>query len=266
MKAVSLRIWALAAIVLLAGCTSEEPAPPEPEDNSTLGRVSGATVTPDIRPVGGVVVTMNPGNFETQSSLFGGFSFNNIPPGTYEITATHAEYDPASAIVVVVAGETAKPRLVMLRDVPPVPQNVTDTFPGFIPLSLGPADDASKDGQHQAGMGNCTCVFDVATRELMQTMVIEAVWSDSVEPAQPTRFRWTLTIDDNRTLSGAGSSPLLVHVQDADVGGWANATDLQVSLVPDEVWPAFEQRFTLFVTVFQVTPAPPGWSLVSGEA
>lgn len=262
--------WALCIVILLllAGCTTKEPTAPavDEENNSTLGRISGATVTPDIRPVNGVQVTMMPGNFETESNLFGGFTFANVPPGTYELTGTHADYLAANTTVVVVPGQTIKPRLVLKTDEPPVPQHVTDTFPGFIPLSAGPAEEATSEAQRQAGIGNCTCVFNIEPRQMMETMVIEATWTDSVGPAQPTKFRWTLTIDGNRTFMGAGAQPLLVHLNAADVGTWQNITSMELSLTPDEVWPAFEQRFTMFVTIFQVTPAPADWSFVADSA
>lgn len=262
--------WALCIVILLllAGCTTKEPtAPAEDSDNaSTLGRISGATVTPDIRPINGVAVSMMPGNFETESNLFGGFTFSNIPPGTYELTATHKDFLSANQTVVVVPGQTIKPRLVLKTDEPPVPQHVTDTFPGFIPLHTGPAEETTSEAQRQAGLGNCTCVFDIEPRQMMETMVIEATWTDSVAPAQPTKFRWTLTIDDNRTFNGAGAHPLLVHLNAADVGGWQNATSMVLTLAPDEIWPAFEQDFTLYVTIFQVTPAPPDWSFLDGDA
>ncbi len=263
MEAVPRWAWCLFILLILAGCTAKEPAAePTEASPSTLGNISGAAVTPDIRPIHGAIITMQPGHFETTSNLFGGFTFSNLPPGTYELTARHADHDDAVEVVEVAAGQTVKARMVLATDEPPVPQHITDTHPGYIPLSAGPAENVTAEAQSTAGVGNCTCVFDLEPRQHMQTLVIEAVWTDSLEPPEPTQFRWTLEVRDGLELTGTGTDPLLVHINADDVAGWTNITAMRLTLVADEVWPAAQQDFTVFTTIFQVTPAPEGWSFI----
>ncbi len=259
-------VFALVILLLLAGCSAKtpEPAPGEDPTPSSLGRISGAAVTPDIRPISGAQIAMQPGNFETKSNLFGGFTFENVPPGTYELTASHEDYVTTVEVFDVVAGQTLKARMVMQTDEPPVPQHFTDTFPGFFPLWAGPAEDPTAAAQEAAGVGNCTCVFDVATRAHLQTVVIEALWTDSAEPAEPTKFRWTLQVG-NLSLTDVMAKASPVHISAAELGDWGNATSMTLTIEPDDTWPAMDQDFTAYVTVFQVSAAPAGWSFIANS-
>ncbi len=252
------RVWLLLIILLLAGCTSEGSDEPVPDEASTtLGSISGSTVTPQIMPIPDAIVRIPQAQIETESNLFGGFRFNAMPPGTYRIEAEAEGYEPANVTVTVVAGETTKVRVVLKQDLPPVPGSGHDKFEGRFPAGFGPADPHSGPIREVAGIEDCTCVFEIDAHEAMRTLVLDVVWDDPYE-ASPMELRWNVTSDAGGNATGKGTSPLNAHIQDAAVP-FGNASRITVTILPDEVRPTQELGFTLVATYWTVDPAPEGW-------
>ncbi len=72
----------LFATLALAGCTTPEPAAPAP-----TGRIDGAVLGPFLSPYGNHTVRLVELDRVDVTSDLGGFTFRNVPPGRYNLTA-----------------------------------------------------------------------------------------------------------------------------------------------------------------------------------
>lgn len=249
-------------VMSLAGCTDDEAPPPATEDSvSTVGAISGVTVSPQIQPIADAQLELVPAGVRTESDLFGRFRFEAIPPGTYTLQAIAEGYTLTNSTMVVQAGETLRPRVVLDPIPDPQPRHDTHEFGGFFQASGGAGTPATGAVLGTAGLGNCTCVFQLPAPAALAGITVEAAWTDTVSGAEATQFRWNLTLDSNRSASGAGASPLRANVLDVDIpGGFAGAASIELRFAPDEEWPTYDQRFEVFVTVWEIDPPPPDFS------
>lgn len=248
-------------MLLLAGCTSKDSDEPAPGDtpNATVGAISGATVTPAINPIKDAVVTLEPGGQSDETGIFGTFRFEALPPGTYRLAAAAPGFLPAEETVVVRAGETTSIRIPMQYDVPPEPRIETLTFSGYFSANFGAADDASQPAKDLAGIGNCTCVYQIEAPRYLAGVTVEAVWDDSVDAADGATFRWNATFDDGAWAGGSGTSPMHGVVDDSDLN-LTGVREILLEILPDETRPVYEQRFDVYVTLWEVEGPDPEWS------
>lgn len=251
-----LRAVLVAALIAWAGCTAKPPAEVEAEPDGS-GTVAGVTVNPNVEPVAGARVELRPGGDEAQTDLFGRFRFEGVAPGTYQIAAQADGHEAATVTVPIVAGETSRPRIVLSVVQAPEARHETMEYQGYFPATFGPVDDEA--GPLKAVTGDCTCRFPVPTPPDTVAVVVEAVWNDNlVRPDQPTRLRWEAHLE-NETVEGNGTSPLN-GVVTGDMGD-----GFFLYLRPDDAWPAYDQSFQVFVTVWEVEAPPEGWSRVKGD-
>ena len=101
----------LGIALVLAGCAAGESTAEPDTTNIVLledhGGLRGLVIDDAINAVPGALVAINGTEFFATSGPDGGYVIPNVPPGTYEVSATLEGYAGASAMVEVVAGEVA---------------------------------------------------------------------------------------------------------------------------------------------------------------
>lgn len=108
---------ALAAF-LLAGCFSAASGPPAA---APMGRIDGAVVDGLLNPYPYQNVTLVNLGLTDQTSKLGGFTFRDVPPGTYTLVTQKPGTDGDVRVVEVRAGQTTRVILQMLLHREPLP-------------------------------------------------------------------------------------------------------------------------------------------------
>lgn len=118
----------LACLVLMAGCAGSGAGPgdgaplggsiaPPVVVTKETGSIDGLVLDVELSPLAGVVVIVAPTNATLLSDINGRFVLNDLPPGTYDVSAAHPAYEPSAAKVEVEA-ERATPHRITLTPLP----------------------------------------------------------------------------------------------------------------------------------------------------
>jgi len=108
-----------------AGAQPVEPSPaalPLPVAN-TLGAVRGEVLYPDQSPISGAKLTLLPASgvaangsaLTTKAETDGSFLFQQVPPGTFTLTVTSDDVEPASTSVTVAPGQSVELPAIAMR-------------------------------------------------------------------------------------------------------------------------------------------------------
>lgn len=260
-------------LVALSGCgdgPADAPAAPDPAAPPAGSGISGVVVTPTIQPIPGATVELLDTGASAQTDLFGRFRFD-VEPGTYRLRASAPDHSTVEETAVVEDNRTARVRIRLESQGPAVPFHQTFQFDGRVDASLGPADDPAAPAKQAAGADGCECRFQFPVGRLAVAVSVEALWEDSLSPpdAAPSRFRYNVTSGTGTAwAAGDGPSPLVAHLSEAEFTegfAFADHAVLDLTFLPDAVWPAVDQTYTLFVTVWEVEGPPEGWSYVGGD-
>lgn len=263
----------LLLLVALSGCGDsggDPPATADPAAPPSGTGISGVVVTTTIQPIPGATVELLDTGASATTDVFGRFRFD-VEPGTYRLLATAPDHSTVEETAVVKDNETARVRIRLESQGAAVPFHQTFQFDGRVDASLGPADDPAEPAKQAAGADGCECRFQFPVGRNAVAVSVEALWEDSLSPpeAAPTQFRYNVTSGTGTAwAAGAGPSPLVAHLTEADFTegfAFADHAVLDLSLLPDAVWPTVDQTYTLFVTVWEVEGPPEGWSYVEGD-
>jgi hypothetical protein len=233
-----MRGFAITALVLpavLAGCLGEE-APPVPK-----GQIDGAVVDHLLRPFADQTVYLTQLGRTDQTSRLGGFTFRDVPVGSYTLLSAHDGTQGAVAVVEVQEDRITKVILQLL----PTPQR--EPHIAFHPPHSGFENLA----QPQTECGSCAWTVPLQGLERPAEVVFEWHWEAGPLGAGTDTMRFQV-MDDRGDLLYRGdseSSPATATIDGADIP--AEASELRV-----HAWfgPSFMARpnFRLesFVTVY----------------
>jgi hypothetical protein len=274
-----MRGWwmAVLGVVVLAGC-SAAPAKQDPgvapqlqvpekvaDPHSQLGAIAGVVVDDAIRPVkdASVQVQGQSGNLTTGAN--GTFAVKDLAPGVYFVSVHAPHFLPVQTSAEVRAGQATTVRVLLPSDNRPEPYHQTMKFDGFIQASVGIVTYATDLLANDTGVSMCTCTLYFRNDPTLQTIVYEAVWTETTPPPTgPSKFYWEVEeVNASHIESSYENSPILKHLPATE---WANTTAMQARLTGPAEWVETNQAYEMFVTLFYLTPAPDDWSFVQGDA
>lgn len=278
-------VWvaALVAVVVGAGCS--EPAavvgpevvvksvPEEIRSNATSaqplnappkqpGHISGVVVDQAIRPIPGARVHLPGMDLEHEAARDGSFSFTELYPGAYFLTATADGHETAEAVVQVEPDQIVRVKFILQALPPPTPHHVTQKFTGYT--------DLSGAVPFFTGSPLCgTCRFTAQTDPAARAFVIEAVmdpYQFAGGPAGGNSFQYYVATEEccDYYLDGEGPNPLRLLASPATFG---NETSVQLYVTPDAFpLPEVSKSFEVFVTAWYNADPPADWAIANGSA
>jgi hypothetical protein len=257
----------VAVALLLAGCSGGQEAP-EQEATPATGSVRGVIVDPAIRPLA-ANVTLSPGGLAATTGSDGSFSFEGLAPGAYLVGAEAAGHIAAQTTATVAAGAPAEVQFILL----PVERDEatfeTIAFDGFVQASAGLLTPLAAQAAGDTAATACTCTFEARPQPGLSRMVLEAAWEDTVaDPTGPTEYAWRVAATGaNATAQGTGASPLREVLSRLDFPAegfdFAASPSYQVSLYPDATWPAYQQPYKAYLSLWYRGPPPEGWRVIA---
>lgn len=185
---------ALASSALLAGLLAGCTAGAERGVGAATGQIDGAVVDRTLHPFGGLKVHLSPLDREDTTSPLGGFTFRNLPAGSYTVIASSPGTLGAGAIVNVEPGKVSRVILQLL----PVP-----TVLPYIE-TLGHRSNA----QFAFPGDECgECSWTIPLEKHPDELVLQARWN-SIPEGQGTvimqvyddRGRFVTAVQDNSLL------------------------------------------------------------------
>jgi hypothetical protein len=188
-------VLAAVAAFLLAGCVGAAPGNPAPE----TGRIDGAVVDGFLNPYAYQNVTLVNLGLVDQTSRLGGFTFRDVPPGTYTLLAQRPGTDGDVKVVEVRPGQITRVILQMLPHRDPLP--FVDSFKNTARTDLAVPGADCPD-----------CSWGKFVLERPEEIVLRAQWDTA--PVGGNRLTLQLATDDGRVLGSAtGESPLELAVR-----------------------------------------------------
>jgi hypothetical protein len=234
-----------------------------PQDGK--GAVAGVVVDEAIRPVPGANVSVA-GAVVARSGDDGVFVLVDVEPGTLVMTVSAPGFLEIQTTAEVAAGQTASVRVLLARDDRPVPYHVTHSHDGFM-QAWGGIGQYYVEESVPGGTATCTCRVYFALEPNATMLVYEAYWEGNVpDPAGQAEYYWVVQQVDEAGADAGGRddgycfSPCIERVSLRD---YDPALETYARLDGPDVWPAFQQTFQLFVTVWANGEAPADWSLGS---
>ena len=280
----------------LAGCATEpEPTPAEGlgeavqvEVTETTGAIRGVVVDDAIRPLAGVLVALAPGERFANTTEAGVYTFSNLEPGTYFVSASRFGYSSAQQSVEVVAGDREPPvvKVQLVRDPTQRAYVVSQQFTGFIMCTssvvalcgapnvvsnvlLCPAFNICQGNVTDDRFG-----WDFFYEPNATYIQSEIVWS-STQPLSTQLSLQMETIvgcdaeDYERTV--AGDSPIINYaladeIAAAEIGGECSIFHSLFSgdTAGTPLGATLQQKYEAYSTAFYGYTPPEGWSVVDG--
>ena len=261
--------------VLLAGCSGGGPDQPggltvggrsvsvSAAPQAGKGAIAGVVVDEAIRPVAGAEVAVA-GEALARSGEDGVFVLDALEPGSIVLTVSAAGYLTVQTSADVVAGGTANVRVLLPRDLRPQPYRVTYSHDGFMQAWGGIAHYFVEDAV-PGGTAACDCRVHFPLEPNATMLVYEAYWDDVVpDPAEQAEFYWVVDQGDGPgNDEGYCTSPCVQRVSLRD---YDRSVETYARLDGADAWPAAQQKFQLFVTVWANGEAPPDWTVASAGA
>jgi hypothetical protein len=202
-------LLALALPALLAGCLAG--APPA---HVATGQIDGAVVDHMLRPFANQTVYLSELGWTDSTSALGGFTFRNVPVGSYLLIAARPGTQGASVAVTVEEGRITKTILQMM------PTPVRQPSIVFLPPHTGFADYASPGAE----CTGCAWTVDLEAEHPAEVF-LDAKWDPALLGGNDLR----ITITDDRgdlLYRGVGAPEFKASVLGIDIP--AEATTLQV--------------------------------------
>lgn len=235
-----MRTSALTALLLpalMAGCLGGEDAVPVP-----MGQIDGAVVDELLRPFGNQTVYLSQLGRTDQTSPLGGFTFRNVPVGSYTLLAAHEGTLGAAVGITVEADRISKVILQLL------PTPVQDPH-----MTIFPPHSASEDiTSWGAQCMSCSWTIALEGAERPAEVVFEFHWESSALGEQGDDRMKFVVMDDKGDLlynRVADRSPFTATIDGADI-----PTDAHELVVKAYWGPGFTPRtnFRLesFVTMY----------------
>ncbi len=260
-----MRALLAAALVLLAGCASAPEAAPASSSEAGTGLTEGTggihviVVDEGIRPIANASIQIASTPAGAGTNADGALTFTDLPPGSYIVTASAPGYLQGQATAVVVAGEFTTLRITLQADRRPAPYHVTYPLEGLMEAWGGIAQFLVEDAT--GGTDLCTCRIVATPEPDLVAIVYEAFWTPTLpDPGALGQFYWFVRQTDGQGLQQGDYcfSPCQVAV---GTGPYVQGSELEFRLDGPDLWPAIEQHFELFVTLWYHLPPPAGWSI-----
>ncbi len=295
-----MRLLSLLAVsaLLLAGCASDAPTEPTPDDDGLsltatkdTGIIRGVVVNPSIVPIADVTVRIAAEGLETTTNENGAFGFEALEPGVYFVEASRAGYGTVQSSATVVAGVERPPAIsiVLSEDPSQLPTVVELKWDGYMVCGLsvialcGVADDFTEDNFIT------THEVDAPGVAYLQS---EMLW-DSTQAVSPNMWLWQEATGDGGCSfdNPQGPSPIVINTTYGDYGKYGdkacfdtlgNTTDVRLRVfsgsidgtrppINDGCYPLVitelcsglgataEQEFTVFTHIFYGFKPFEGW-------
>lgn len=210
-------LLALALPALLAGCLGGAQPAPLP-----TGQIDGAVVDQLLRPFANQTVYLSPLGWTDQTSPLGGFTFRDVPVGSYTLLTAREGTLGAGAAVTVDEGRITKVILQLM------PVHKKDPSMAIFPPHAGYQDLAF------AGSECASCSWTVPLDgERPAEAVLEAHWDAGQLGHDAIRFR--IRDDRGHTLADrvATTTPFAMSVDGADIPAEASALQVTASFEQD---------------------------------
>ena len=293
--------WLVLLLLSLAGCAgSDDPAvtPADFEElelqaTDTKGIIRGVVVDDAIRPIAGAKVQLRGGAGEqaTTSSAEGLFGFDQLDPGTYFLEVGRLGFKTTQVSAEVVAGVDEPPitRVLLAADLSFVsPYFQQFIFEGFMECSTG-AGAAGGYVYYNACSGSDELFPNDKTTDryilggypawVQSEMIWESTQAVSRSLAHNFHYPDPDETDGQKDLSVEGESPLLNTMDNETAKEYIEGLEFEegdnltlrmriFTRATDGTGLAltFQQRFTVYTTVFYGYLPPEGWTLrESGE-
>lgn len=204
-------LLALLVSAAFAGCMGGEQPDPVP-----TGQIDGAVVDHLLRPFADQAVYLSELGLKDQSSRLGGFTFREVPVGSYTLIAAHEGTRGAVAVVDVQADRITKVILQLM----PIP-TVAPTF------SIHPHSSFQDFASPNTPCGGCAWTVHLDERAPAE-VVFEADWETNALGLDGMRFEVTDDRGDILYQSHvAQTAPVSISIQGADIP--AGTTSLHVT-------------------------------------
>lgn len=276
-----MRAWTVAVALILAGCASSagtsdttgldaQLSGVEAEAGNGLGCLRGVVVDEAIRPIANVTILIIPGNRTVKADDRGVFTACELPPGTYFLRPSREGYTTVQSSADVVGDQVTNVRLGMVIDLRPRPFHETIKFEGFIQASASIGSFAvDLVAGEFLNTSTCKCTLEFYAAPTVVAITQEAVWTDSLPRAQPsTKYRELYPTNDvtlDSIKAAFEGSPMLVTFN--RTAAWPQGDDGEFTsrITGDGYWVDYEQRYTMYITLWHNAQPPEGWSFVAGS-
>jgi hypothetical protein len=235
-----MRTSALAALLLpalLAGCLGGEGPLSVP-----TGQIDGAVVDHLLHPFANQTVYLSQLQRTDQTSPLGGFTFRDVPVGSYTLLTAHAGTQGAAALVEVEAGKVSKVILQLM------PTPVRDPHMAIFPSRSGFEDLASYSQECKS----CARIVELAGDERPAEVVFEWHWESSALGENGNDGMTFEVTDDQGDLlyrRDASASPFTATIDGADIPLAARELRVQAWFGPSFV-PRANFHFDSYVTAY----------------
>ncbi len=239
--------------VVLGGATASgnqtAPSTLPQEGGGVAGHLAGVVVDEGIHPIEGALVRLPYIDLQDFADRNGGFSFTDLPIGSYLVKASAAGYDSAEALVEIKENEFTRVKFVLHAQPPAKPHVTVEPFTGFSAASI-------------PFLAVCDSRCDVPLRPdkpNLHALVVD-LKMDHGSLTGDDSFEWDL-YDANGTFlrSGSASSPGQVRFKGSDVQNWSTPLTMRV-WVFGMLGGVDEKKWNAYISSWYSVDVPAGWT------
>lgn len=255
--------------VLLSGCSGDSEEPVEVEvapgqvitvseaPKPTHGIVSGIVGDDALYPLANATIWVLSLNLSAQTDANGRFAIVNVPAGIYILEGSKKDHSTVQTTVDVQPGGTARAVLLLTRLPSSDPYHVTFRQEAFVEATAGGLIWSAD---------NTTLSFSLDPSRAV-TLVLESAWDGVIQSTQPQPLAYDLQEVGLRSIvAGRASNPFTLHVDARILPPGHDRFLFTVETGFMEPTVMAEAHGQLFATLFYNEAAPPGWSVLAGDA
>jgi hypothetical protein len=189
----------------------------------------------------------------------GAFAFQNVPVGTYLLTANAVGYGGSAQRIQIKSDETMETKFILQRLAVTTPRLAVFQHVAYHNVGMQAADSVSA----AAGGGGCqSCIWSVNVTEPPRALLFEVFGQHTVHhPLNPDQEY--VTIQDNATSeylrNGFFRLPARLNATSEKIG---KTHDLKFRVWCDGSWVCFQERRETWLTLFFNMDIPDGYSAV----
>lgn len=230
--------------------------------SDTTGAIAGVVVDEAIRPVVGAVLTTTDGAHGATTDANGVFLVGDLAPGFYALLVKATDHLEVQTSAEVVAGEVAKVRVQMVRDVRPTPYLQTYPYTAYMQgwATIGQFAVEVVADSFLNDTTLCDCGYTFTPGPNVTAIILEAFWDAAApDPATLAEYYWEVGDPSGDWYeTGYCTSPCRVEVPMAD---FRDGMTVEVRMTGPDAWVAVQQQVRIFTTVFHYGEAPEGWTI-----
>lgn len=271
----------------------------------TTVEIRGVVADATLKAIAGASVAHGETGKVARTDAQGAFAFSGLEPGTHTLSAEADGFHGAALRATLAAGDAWEPVFRLEPVIRPVPYDERFELAGFFECSATylivagdcfAAADFVADALGLPRPGNATnekFAFEIPVAPGWESIVVEERWDPGAGGLDPKLSLLVERLEFDEEGHGVsyaetgGESPLRLDIRRGEVHATAQSQELRISddgetirvrsFVEGElhrpggtgflgVGAAFQQRFTIYVTVFYLAPAPDGFAIVGGGA